>query len=191
VSRRRLLGRRTRRRLKHRSLAILTVVGVFAWAWQTHPLGLALTLTAATLTAGLALYARRARHARRLDADGQTTVVYQHWFRRDLVQPYLDAGYPPSWFGYTGITNSYIDRCGQHAEGSWWWILIDPNLSTVATYPNRYAAAQAETALIRERCGVGNTRDNPAFRRQADLRISLQAYALQLHQHTLAYGRTG
>lgn len=185
------MSRRTRRRFGRRATAAGAGIGVFAWAWQAHPLGLALTLTAATAAVALTFYGHRARREQRLNADGQATVVYQHWFRQDLIQPFLDAGYPRAWFGYTGISNSYTDRCGQHAETSWWWILIDPNLSAVTTYPNRYAALQAETALIRERCGLGNTRDNPAYRRQAAVRASLQAYAHQLHAQTLAYGRTG
>lgn len=185
------MSRRTRRRFGRRATAAGAGIGVFAWAWQAHPLALALTLTAATAAVALTFYGHRARREQRLNADGQSTVVYQHWFRQDLIQPFLDAGYPRSWFGYTGISNSYTDRCGQHAEGSWWWILIDPNLSAVTTYPNRYAALQAETALIRERCGLGNTRDNPAYRRQTQVRTSLQAYAHQLHQQVLTYGRTG
>lgn len=185
------MSRRSRRTFKRRAVAAGIAAGVFAWAWQTHPVALALTLTAAIATVALTLYGRRARHEQKLNADGQPTVVYQHWFRKDLIQPFLDAGYPPAWFGYTGISNSYTDRCEQHSADSWWWILIDPTRSAVTAYPNRYAALAAETALIAERCGVGNTQGNPAYRRQTGVRESLQVYAHQLHQQVLTYGRTG
>ena len=191
--------RRARRTFKRRATAAGAGLGLFAWAWQTHPLALALTLTAATVAAAVGLYNRRARQRERLTAPDKPTVVYQHRFRRDLIQPYLDRGYDPDWFGYTGITNDYEARCGQHEKASWWWILIDPALSTFesnrdtggVTWPNAYAAGLVETALIQQRCGLGNTRDNPAWRRQTPVRESLQAYAHQLHAQTLAYGRTG
>jgi hypothetical protein len=123
---------------------------------------------------------------RRLMAAGERTVLYQHWFRADLVAPFIAAGWPPETFGYSGITNRYDLRCAQHAESSWWWSLIDPSRSTTQVWPNRRAALRAEARAIRTYRGVGNQSGNPDFIAQANLRRELRALALRIQYEGIA-----
>jgi hypothetical protein len=117
---------------------------------------------------------------RRMLAPGERTVLYQHWFRADLVAPYVAAGWPAETFGYSGISNAYRLRCAQHAESSWWYSLIDPARSTCQTWPNRRAALRAEARAIATYRGVGNQVGNPDWVAQSELRRELQALALRI-----------
>jgi hypothetical protein len=141
------------------TLAAATVLAL-RWAWNEHPAAVTLY---ATLTAAVALGVWRARCAWAM-REGQKTDLYYHHFATGQIL-------------YVGITSSYADRCEQHADDSWWWFYVDPSLSRKQTWPNRQAAARAETAAIRSLCPVGNTRDNPAWASQQPERGQLMAHA--------------
>ena len=82
---------------------------------------------------------------------------------------------------YYGISNRYDLRCAQHAEGSWWWPLIDPARSTCQTWPNRLAAERAEAAAIAADSPPGNTQHNGRWRAQYGRRVALRQLAMQLN----------
>lgn len=153
--------RRWPRRHPGQALALVaaTVLGLW-WAWTEHPAALVIYATLAA-AAALGLWRVRAAWAMR---EGQRTDLYFHYF---------GDGRPL----YYGITSSYTDRCAQHADDSWWWFYVEPALSRKQTWPNRQAAARAETAAIRRDCPIGNTRDNPAWATQNGERLRLQAHA--------------
>jgi len=198
MSRRRpaLLTRRGRTRIRHRAYALAAAAGGIGWAWHTHP-GAVVALGA--LAAAVAAYRLRHRIAPLIagrrqptpEADTRPTGLYQHWFAESHIRPWIDAGCPRSWFGYTGISVAYALRCEQHAEKAWWWPLVDANLSTLQLWNTRDEAEAAELATIAEYCGVGNEIGNPRFREQAQLRAELMAYAARVRAQQLTYARTG
>jgi hypothetical protein len=158
------MSRRRRARWpKHRAAAALAAAGGLDWAWHTHPALTATTGVLAVLGAVAAWWARR----RWLAREGEKTWLYRH---------YLQPGRPI----YYGITTNYGLRCGQHAEGSWWWPLVDPRLSTCQQFPNRSAAEAAERAAIAADCPPGNTQHNWQWRQQLELRLWLMGIAAQM-----------
>lgn len=188
-------GHRHRIRAWHVGLAALTL-GLYVKAWQVYPVPTSLG-TAAVLTL-LAAYAwwrtrrwwlrRQTRLAR--DTPGYLAALptdgYQHWFREDLIAPYVAAGWPREMFGYTGITvaGRYATRCNEHAgtvgdQASWWWPLVDPALSgrTKEPFRTRVQAEAWEAAQIRRYCGVGNITHNPRYREQTLVREQLRQLA--------------
>jgi hypothetical protein len=157
--------RRRRRRVGwgRRVLAVLAVAGAVNWAWRSHPVALTICLALAALAPVAVWWGRRAW----LRREGQRTVLYRH---------YMQAGRPI----YYGITSRYDLRCGQHAEGSWWWPLVDPALSTCQEFPNRRAAELAEARAIAADCPPGNTQYNRQWKQQLELRLWLMGVAAQM-----------
>jgi hypothetical protein len=152
--------RRRMTRAERRVWSAGVVVAGLAWAWQTHPVLLVAGLTLAATAAGLGLWARRAW----LQRAGRPTVLYRH---------YTAGGRPL----YYGISSHYGLRCAQHAEGSWWWPLVDPARSTCQTWPNRQAAERAERTAIHADCPIGNQEHNPRYWTQEPERRELRAAA--------------
>lgn len=167
--------------------AVVAVTFGVRWAWLNHPVWT--VLAALTLTAAVVVPVWRRRlnpPVEHVPRQGPT-VLYQHWFAHQHVAAFIAAGYEPSWFGYSGISNSYPLRCAQHAESSWWWVLIDPALSRGSEFTTREAALAAEAQAIAAYCGIGNEQGNPLFAEQADVRAWLQAYAAHLRAANLAW----
>lgn len=162
-------GQTRRRRRNHVILAV--GVGLALWRelpiwWHAHPVyvaltGLALAGTVAGTTRLVHLYRWR---------KGQETDLYNHFLK------YVRPGAPL----YYGISNDYALRCQQHAEDSWWWPLVDWELSTKQTFPNRALALAAEAAAIRRDCPIGNTAHNWRYAAQTTEREQLQALAIQI-----------
>jgi hypothetical protein len=164
--------RRRMTRVERRAWSAAVMAASIAVLWQTHPALLVAALTLAATAAGLGLWARRAW----LQRAGQPTVLYRHYFAAWVLAMF--PGLSPQV--YYGITSNYALRCAQHAESSAWWSLIDPQLSTCQTWPNRAAAERAERAAIRRDCPIGNQAHNPRYWAQEPERRRLWALAAQV-----------
>jgi hypothetical protein len=147
-------------------VALAVVVHQYGWA----PIIAAAVVVSAAGALVWRVRARRVTQGRVVDL--RPTVLYRH---------YMADGTPL----YYGISNHYEARCGQHAESSWWWPLVDPARSTTQTWPGRRQAELAEAAAIRAHCPVGNCEYNHQFARQDPARRQLKALALRV-----AYERT-
>ncbi len=170
--RRHLLRPSTRRRLRRRAFVGVTGVGGFGWAWQAHPVALALILTAATTVTATRLYLRW--RASRVTVDMRDVGLYQHFFAE------------PGGHVYVGITNDYQARLAQHARESWWYGYADLSRSTwqvwkaadcLPGWTPRQMAKAAETAAIVAYAPIGNVDENPLYRQQEPYRRQLKAAA--------------
>lgn len=149
--------------------------GVVTLAVVVNRYGWAPIIAAALVAAAVGALAWRVRSRRAVRAgvvDLRPTVLYRH---------YMADGTPL----YYGISNHYEARCGQHAESSWWWPLVDPTRSSVQEWPDRRSAELAEAAAIRSHCPIGNTEYNHRFGQQEPARRQLKTLALRV-----AYERT-